>query len=65
MNTLITSGPAELELIPEAAKTSEAVAAEQDSASISEAIEVRASSLTPVMDEILQSRPSSHWGINE
>jgi hypothetical protein len=64
MNALI-SAPVELELIPEALKLSETVVAEQDSAVILEAIELRASSLTPVMEEILHSRPSSHWGINE
>ncbi|HWV98624.1 MAG TPA: hypothetical protein VNZ64_02915 [Candidatus Acidoferrum sp.] len=59
------SDPIELELMPEAAQTPEAVEAEQHSAFILAAIEVRASTLTPVMEEILQFRPSSHWGINE
>jgi len=36
-----------------------------DSASILDAVQVRASTLTPVSEEILHFRPSSHWGINE
>ena len=39
--------------------------AELDSTSILEVIRVRASTLTPIMQEMLHSRPSSHWGINE
>jgi hypothetical protein len=57
--------PAELELIPDATEASEAVIADLDSASIFETIRVRELTLTPVMKGILQSSPSSHWGINE
>jgi hypothetical protein len=64
MNALIAD-PAELELRPEAAKAPEAVMAEPTPASILEPIRVRESTLTPVMERILQFRPSSHWGINE
>jgi hypothetical protein len=64
MNALIPE-PADLELMTDAAKTSGALVAELDSTSTLEAIEVRASTVTPFMKEILQFRPSSHWGINE
>jgi hypothetical protein len=64
MDTVIPN-EAELELMLGAAKASEAVVAGLELASILEAIHVRASTLTPVMEKILQSRPSSHWGINE
>ncbi len=57
--------PAELELVTEAAKPSEAALAEEDSAMNPEAIEVRTTALTPVMESILEIRPSSRWGINE
>jgi hypothetical protein len=57
--------PAELELMLDAAKGSEAVVAELDSAFMLEAIPVPESTLTPVMEKILQTRPSSCWGINE
>jgi hypothetical protein len=64
MNLLILD-PAELELQPDVANTVDALVAEMDSAAILEVIQVRASALTPVMEKILQFRPSSHWGINE
>jgi hypothetical protein len=64
METLIPSS-AELGLVSDAAKASEAVVAELDSASILAAIQVRASTLTPVVKKTFYSRPSSHWGINE
>ena len=57
--------PSELELIPDATEASAAASADLNSASIFETIRVRELTLTPVMKEILQSRPSSHWGINE
>jgi hypothetical protein len=57
--------PAELELLPDATEASEAVSADLNSASIFETIRVRELTLPPVMKEILQSSPSSHWGINE
>lgn len=58
-------GPTEVEPVPGAVKASLAVLAELESASILEAIRVRESTLTVFMEKILQSRPSSHWGINE
>jgi hypothetical protein len=57
--------PAELELIPDATEASEAAIADLNSASILETIRVRELTLTPVMKGMLQSSPSSHWGINE
>ena len=56
---------AELELTPDATEASEAVSADLNSTSVFETIRVRELTLTLVMKEILQSRPSSHWGINE
>ena len=56
---------AEAELTPEAAEAAEVFSANLNSASIFETIRVREVALTPVMKEILQSQPSSHWGINE
>jgi hypothetical protein len=56
---------AEPGLTPDAAEASEAVSADLNSASIFETIRVRELALTSVMKEILQSQPSSHWGINE
>jgi hypothetical protein len=64
MNALIPD-LAGLELIPDVANAVEALVAEMDSVAIVEAIQARASTLTPVLEEILYSRPSSHWGINE
>jgi hypothetical protein len=57
--------PAEVELTSDAAEASEVFSANLNSASIFETIRVRELALTPVMKEILQSQPSSHWGINE
>jgi len=57
--------PTAVEPVPGAVKASLAVLAELESASILEVIRVRESTLTIVMEKILQSRPSSHWGINE
>ena len=56
---------ADLELTPEVTKAVEALVAEMDSATILEAIQERESALSPVLEKILQFRPSSHWGINE
>ena len=56
---------AELELTPDATEASEAAIADLNSASILETIRVRELTLTPFMKGILQSSPSSHWGINE
>jgi len=64
MNLLI-SDPAELELFPDVTMAVEALVAELDSAAILEALKTRESAVTPVMEKILQFRPSSHWGINE
>ena len=57
--------PVGLELVPDAAEAADAIRADLNSISILEAIRVRELTLTPVMKEILQSSPSSHWGINE
>jgi hypothetical protein len=57
--------PTEVEPVPGAVKAAATVVAELNSASILEAIRVRESTLTVFMEKILQSRPSSHWGINE
>jgi hypothetical protein len=64
MNALIPD-LAGLELIPDVANAIEALVAELDSVAILEAIQARASTLTPVMEKILQFRPPSHFGINE
>jgi hypothetical protein len=64
MNLLIPD-PAGLELLPDTAKAVEALVAELDSVAILQAIQARVSTLTPVMEEILQFRPPSHFGINE
>ena len=64
MRTFIPE-PAELELIPDATEASEAAIADLNSASILETIRVRELTLTRVMNGILESSPSSHWGINE
>jgi hypothetical protein len=64
MDTLIPIS-AEVGLVSDAAKGSEALVAELDSASVLQAIQVRISTLTPVLQEILNFRPSSHRGINE
>jgi hypothetical protein len=57
--------PVALELTPDVVNAVEALVAEMDSAAILEAIQARESTLTPVMEKILQFRPSSHWGLNE
>ena len=64
MRALIPDPP-ELELTPDATEPSQAVSAELNPTSILETIRVREITLTPLMKEILQFRPSSHWGINE
>jgi hypothetical protein len=64
MNALIPD-TVELEPVPDAAKASEAVVAELNSASTLKTIPGRESTLTPVMERILRFRPTSHWGINE
>jgi hypothetical protein len=64
MDSLI-SYSVELGLAPDIVKPPEAIVARLDSALLLEAIRVRASTLTPVIEEILHFRPSSHWGINE
>jgi hypothetical protein len=56
---------AELELMPDAAKAPDAVTAEVNPASIMEAMQVRESTLAPVMERLVEFWPSSHWGINE
>jgi hypothetical protein len=57
--------PSELELTPAATEASAAASADLNSTSAFETIRVRELTLTPVMKDILKSRPSSHWGINE
>ena len=64
MNPL-DSDAAELELTPDLANTVEALVAEMDSAVTWDALQARESTLTPVMEKILQFRPPSRWGINE
>lgn len=64
MNPLIAD-PAGLELAPTVENAVTALVAEIDSAAILEAIQRRESTLTPVMEKILQFRPPSRWGINE
>jgi hypothetical protein len=65
MKTRLIHDPTEAGPVPGAVKASLAVLAELESVSILEAIRVRESTLTVFMEKILQSRPSSHWGINE
>lgn len=64
MNALASDAP-ELELTPDLANAVEALVAEMDSAATWDALQARESTLTPVMEKILQFRPPSHWGINE
>ena len=64
MNELIPDS-AELEFIPDVANAVEALVAELDSVAVLKAIQARESTITPVIEEILHCRPSSHWGINE
>jgi hypothetical protein len=39
--------------------------AESDSARTIESIHKRAATVTPLLEEILMSRPPSHWGLND
>ena len=64
MRTLIPDPP-ELELTPDATESPEAVSANLNSTAVFEAIRIRELTQTLGMKEILQSWPSSHWGINE
>jgi len=64
MNAL-DSDTTELELMPDVEEAVEALVAELDSATMLNALQARQSTLTPVMEKILQFRPPSHWGINE
>jgi hypothetical protein len=64
MNAL-ASDAAELELTPDLANAVEAILAEMDSTATRDALQARESTLTPVMEKILQFRPPSCWGINE
>jgi hypothetical protein len=63
MDRLI-SNRAELDLVHDEAKASDAVAAEVDMASVLKVIEARALTIAPIIEKI-RFRPSSHWGINE
>jgi len=51
--------------MPDVEEAVEALVAELDSATMLNALQARQSTLTPVMEKILQFRPPSHWGINE
>ena len=64
MNALIPD-LAGLELIPDVENAVEALVAELDSVAVLKAIQARESTLTSVIEEILQVRPPSHFGINE
>jgi hypothetical protein len=64
MNAL-NSDAAELELTPDLTNAVEVLVAEMDSAAAWDALQARESTLTPVMEKILQFRPPSRWGINE
>ena len=64
MNQLI-SDPVESQPTPDVTNAVDALVAEMDSAAISEVIQVRVTTLTPILKEILESPPPSHWGINE
>jgi hypothetical protein len=57
--------PAGLELTPDVMNAVAALVAEMDSTAIVEAIQIRALTLTPVMEKMLSFRPPSHFGINE
>jgi len=50
---------------PDQMKSVEILVAEMDSAAMLKAIKARESTPTPVMEKILQIRPTSHWGLNE
>ena len=54
-----------LELVTDAAEPADAVGADLNSTSILEAIRVRELTQISVLQDNLQSRASSHWGINE
>ena len=64
MKTLIAA-PAEIEIMPRVPETLQEIVAVPDPGSIFEAIQTREKTVTLVMENILQFRPSSHWGINE
>jgi hypothetical protein len=60
-----TQSSARRDLVSTEASTPKAIVAGLALASIPVASHVRAAGLTPVRDQNLPSRPSSHWGINE
>jgi hypothetical protein len=64
MNAL-DSDAAELELTPDLTNAVEAIVAEMDSAATRDALQARESTLSPVIEKILQFRPPFRWGINE
>jgi len=64
MSALI-SDLVDLELTPEVANAVEALTAEIDSVAILESIQARESTLTKVMEEILQFQPTSGCGVND
>ena len=51
--------------MPDMVQAAVALEAEKDAAATWEAIQIRESTMTLAMEEILQLRPPSHWGINE
>ena len=57
--------PVGLELVPDAAEPADAVSVDLNSTAILEAIRVRELTQMSVLQDNLQSRASSHWGINE
>jgi len=64
MNPLIAD-PDGLELTPDVENAVAALVAEIDSTATLEAIQMRESTLTPILQKILQLRPPCRWGINE
>lgn len=57
--------PALLPVTHDPDQASGAVMAEPYSAFVLEPIQVHEPTLAPVMESILQFRPTSHWGIND
>ena len=64
MNDLIVDRT-ELGFVPDAVEVLGAVGADLNSTLILETIRVREVTQTPLLEVTIQSRPSSHWGINE
>jgi len=64
MNDLIVDRT-ELGFVPDAVEVLGVVGADLNSTLILETIRVREVTQTPLLEVIIQFRPSSHWGINE